>query len=101
MAVRGIYAAKGRPPTNPLIVHVLGEDDARPLVSRWPLEARQLAARFWPGPLTLVLPRTSIVPDECTAGGDTGGVRAPSHPAARAILQRGGAALAGPSGDLG
>jgi L-threonylcarbamoyladenylate synthase len=97
LAVRGIYVAKGRPLTNPLIVHVLGEDDARPLVSRWPLEARQLAARFWPGPLTLVLPRTAVVPDECTAGGDTVGVRAPSHPAARALLQRVGAPLAAPS----
>jgi L-threonylcarbamoyladenylate synthase len=76
---------------------VLGEDEARPLVSRWPLEARQLAARFWPGPLTLVLPRTAIVPDECTAGGDTVGVRAPSHPAARALLERVGAPLAAPS----
>src|SRR6266404_530370 len=85
LAVRAIYAAKGRPSTNPLIVHVLGEDEARPLVSRWPLEARQLAARFWPGPLTLVLPRTAIVPDECTAGGDTVGVRAPSHPAAHVL----------------
>lgn len=97
LAVRGIYAAKGRPSTNPVIVHVLGEDDARPLVSRWPLEARQLAARFWPGPLTLVLPRTALVPDECTAGGDTVGVRAPSHPAARALLLRVGAPLAAPS----
>ena len=97
LAVRGIYAAKGRPLTNPVIVHVLGEDDARPLVSRWPLEARQLAARFWPGPLTLVLPRTALVPDECTAGGDTVGVRAPSHAAARALLARVGAPLAAPS----
>lgn len=97
LAVRGIYAAKGRPPANPVIVHVLGEDDARPLVSRWPLEARQLAARFWPGPLTLVLPRTALVPDECTAGGDTVGVRAPSHPAARALLALVGAPLAAPS----
>lgn len=97
LAVRGIYAAKGRPLTNPLIVHVLGADDARPLVSRWPLEVRQLAARFWPGPLTLVLPRTALVPDECTAGGDTVGVRAPSHPVARALLERVGAPLAAPS----
>src|SRR5207302_745112 len=94
-AVRAIYAAKGRPATNPLIVHVLGEDEARPLVSRWPLEAIQLAARFWPGPLTVVLPRTAIVPDECTAGGDTVGVRAPSHPAARALLERVGAKRGG------
>jgi L-threonylcarbamoyladenylate synthase len=97
LAVRAIYAAKARPLTNPLIVHVLGEDEARPLVSRWPMEARQLAARFWPGPLTLVLPRTEVVPDECTAGGDTVGVRAPSHTAARALLERVGAPLAAPS----
>ena len=97
LAVRAIYAAKARPPTNPLIVHVLGEDEARPLVSRWPVEALQLAARFWPGPLTIVLPRTALVPDECTAGGDTVGVRAPSHPVARALLERVGAPLAAPS----
>jgi len=97
LTVRAIYAAKGRPSSNPLIVHVLGEDGARPLVSRWPLEARQLAARFWPGPLTLVLPRTDVVPDECTAGGDTVGVRVPSHPVARALLERVGGPLAAPS----
>jgi L-threonylcarbamoyladenylate synthase len=97
LAVRAIYAAKGRPLGNPLIVHVLGEDDARPLLARWPIEARQLVARFWPGPLTLVLPRTSIVPDEVTAGGETVGVRAPSHPVARALLERVGAPLAAPS----
>ena len=97
LAVRGIYAAKGRPATNPLIVHVLGEDDARPLVARWPLEAQQLAARFWPGPLTLVLPRNALVPDEVTSGGDTVGVRAPSHPGARALLRAVGQPLAAPS----
>src|SRR6267154_1547975 len=97
LAVRAIYAAKGRPPTNPLIVHVLGEKEARPLCARWPLEARQLVARFWPGPLTLVLPRTDIVPDEVTAGGPTVAVRAPSHPAARALMGRIGAPLAAPS----
>jgi len=97
LAVRAIYAAKGRPATNPVIVHVLGEKEARPLCARWPLEARQLAARFWPGPLTLVLPRTEMVPDEVTAGGPTVAVRAPSHPAARALLERIGAPLAAPS----
>ena len=97
LAVRAIFAAKKRPSTNPVIVHVLGEDDARPLVSRWPLEAGKLAARFWPGPLTMVLPRSSAVPDECTAGGSAVGVRAPSHAAARALLQRAGAPLAAPS----
>jgi L-threonylcarbamoyladenylate synthase len=97
LAVRAIYAAKGRPATNPLIVHVLGEDDALPLFARWPIEAQDLATRFWPGPLTLVLPRTDAVPDEVTAGGPTVAVRAPAHPAARALLERVGAPLAGPS----
>jgi L-threonylcarbamoyladenylate synthase len=97
LAVRAVYAAKGRPATNPVIVHVLGEAEARPLCARWPLEARQLAARFWPGPLTIVLPRTELVPDEVTAGGPTVAVRAPSHPAAQALLERVGAPLAAPS----
>src|SRR5438270_7718851 len=88
LAVRAIYAAKGRPATNPLIVHVLGEKEARPLCIRWPLEARQLEARLWSGPLTLVLPRTDIVSDEVTAGGATVGVRESSHQAARALLDR-------------
>jgi L-threonylcarbamoyladenylate synthase len=97
LAVRGIFNAKGRPSSNPVIVHVLGEDEARDLVRHFPLEAAALAARFWPGPLTLVLPRSAKVPDECTAGGDTVGVRAPSHPAARALLQRLQAPIAAPS----
>ena len=94
LAVRAIYAAKGRAATNPLIVHVLGEDDARPLCARWPLEAQELATRFWPGPLTIVLPRTDRVPDEVTGGGPTVAVRAPAHPAARKLLARVGAPLA-------
>src|ERR1700760_2427561 len=88
LAVRGIFSAKGRPSSNPVIVHVLDEDGARELVTHWPLQAATLASKFWPGPLTLVLPRSSRVPDECTAGGETVGVRAPSHAAARALLQR-------------
>ncbi|HEX4384453.1 MAG TPA: L-threonylcarbamoyladenylate synthase [Myxococcales bacterium] len=97
LAVRGIFSAKGRPASNPVIIHVLGEDDARALVTHWPMAAATLASSFWPGPLTLVLPRAPRVPDECTAGGDTVGVRAPSHPAARALLERVGAPLAAPS----
>lgn len=97
LAVRGIFAAKGRPSTNPVIVHVRDEEEARTLVLHFPIEAASLAARFWPGPLTLVLPRSAKVPDECTAGGDTVGVRAPSHPAARALLDRVGAPVAAPS----
>jgi L-threonylcarbamoyladenylate synthase len=97
LAVRAIYAAKGRAATNPLIVHVLGEDDARPLCARWPIEAQELVTRFWPGPLTLVLPRTDRVPDEVTGGGPTVAVRAPSHPTARQLLARVGKPLAAPS----
>ncbi len=95
--MRAIYAAKGRATTNPVIVHVLGEDEARPLCARWPIEAQELVTRFWPGPLTLVLPRTERVPDEVTGGGPTVAVRAPSHPAARQLLARVGAPLAAPS----
>jgi L-threonylcarbamoyladenylate synthase len=97
LAVRGIFAAKGRPSSNPVIVHVRDEEEARGLVLHFPIEAASLAARFWPGPLTLVLPRKALVPDECTAGGETVGVRAPSHPAARALLDRVGAPVAAPS----
>jgi len=97
LAVRGIYAAKGRPATNPLIVHVRETADARELVSRWPPVAQRLAERFWPGPLTLVLPRTERVPDEVTAGGSTVAVRSPAHPIARQLLAAVGAPLAAPS----
>lgn len=97
LAVRAIYAAKGRAATNPLIVHVLGEDEARPLCARWPIEAQELVTRFWPGPLTLVLPRSQRVPDEVTGGGPTVAVRAPSHPAARQLLTRVRVPLAAPS----
>src|SRR5262245_26272145 len=62
-AVAGIFAAKGRPPNNPLIVHVPGPAEARPLVAEWPAAAERLAERFWPGPLSLVLPRSPRVPD--------------------------------------
>src|SRR3954467_14258688 len=67
-AVRRIFAAKGRPAYNPLIAHVRGVEGARELVSAWPDEAERLAAAFWPGPLTLVLPRRAIVPDVVSAG---------------------------------
>src|SRR3954447_862177 len=62
-AVARIFAAKGRPATNPLIVHVDRAASAHPLVARWPDRAQFLADRFWPGPLTLVLPRSGLIPD--------------------------------------
>ncbi len=70
-AVAGIYTAKGRPAQNPLIVHVANIDQARSLVTDWPDVAQQLAIAFWPGPLTLVLPKSAIVPEIVTAGGPT------------------------------
>lgn len=97
LAARSIYAAKGRPATNPLIVHLLSALEARALVTAWPEIAQRLADRFWPGPLTLVLPRASLVPDEVTAGGTTVALRAPRHPLARALLAEVGAPLAAPS----
>src|SRR5947208_1301600 len=70
-AVRRVFEAKGRPPNNPLIVHVADAADVPHVAADWPEAARRLAERFWPGPLTLVLPRGPGVPDEVTAGGPT------------------------------
>jgi L-threonylcarbamoyladenylate synthase len=96
-AVARIFEAKGRPANNPLIVHVAGVEDLGPLVRGWPEEAARLAARFWPGPLTLVLPRGPAVPDVVTAGGPTVAVRVPAHPVALALLRAAGAPVAAPS----
>lgn len=96
-AVRRIFAIKGRPSTHPVIVHIAGID----AVARWACEcppvARALAARFWPGPLTLVLPRAAAVPLEVTGGQDTVALRVPSHPVALAVLTAFGGGLAAPS----
>jgi L-threonylcarbamoyladenylate synthase len=96
-AVARIFAAKGRPVTNPIIVHVASVDEAKKLVSAWPDIAATLAAHFWPGPLTLVLPRRAIVPDLVTAGGPTVALRVPAHPVALALLRACGLPLAAPS----
>jgi L-threonylcarbamoyladenylate synthase len=96
-AVARIFAAKGRPANNPLIVHVAEASEARPLVPDWPDTAARLAERFWPGPLTLVLPRANCVPDVVTAGGPTVAVRVPSHPVAQALLRAAGVPVAAPS----
>jgi L-threonylcarbamoyladenylate synthase len=96
-AVQRIFEAKGRPSFNPLIVHVLDLAGASPLVSGAPPIARTLASAFWPGPLTLVLPRSPAVPDEVTGGLDTVAIRAPSHPVARALLGACRLPLAAPS----
>lgn len=96
-AVRRIFAAKGRPAYNPLIAHVADVAGARALVREWPPLAQALADRFWPGPLTLVLPKRPEVPDEVTAGRDSVAVRVPAHPVARALLAATGLPLAAPS----
>ena len=95
-AVR-IFAAKGRPQTHPLIVHVEGVSDARPLASHWSVRAERLAGAFWPGPLTLVVPRGPRVPAIVAGGGDSIALRAPSHAVARALLGRLGEPIAAPS----
>jgi L-threonylcarbamoyladenylate synthase len=96
-AVARIFQAKGRPATNPVIVHVADADSARILVQEWPAAAARLAERFWPGPLTLVLPRSSRVPDIVTAGGPTVAVRVPAHPVALALVRAAGIPVAAPS----
>ena len=96
-AVAGIFDAKGRPAFNPLIVHVADVRMARTLVSSWPDSADALAERFWPGPLTLVLPRATTVPDIVTGGLDDVAVRIPAHPVALALLRASALPIAAPS----
>lgn len=99
-AVARIFAAKGRPPDNPLIVHVAGAEDAFRLATRVPPAARRLAADFWPGPLTLVLPRSDLVPPITAGGLDTVALRMPDHPVALALIRAAGCPVAAPSANL-
>jgi len=96
-AVARIYAAKGRPSHNPVIVHVADATAAREVVREWPPFAERLAELFWPGPLTLVLPKSPRVPDSVTAGLDKVGVRVPAHPVALALLRHANVPVAAPS----
>lgn len=96
-AVGRIFAAKGRPASNPLIVHVESAAAARGLAQHWPESGDRLAAAHWPGPLTLVVRRTEAIPSIVTAGGDTVGLRVPAHPVALALLRAAGVPLAAPS----
>jgi L-threonylcarbamoyladenylate synthase len=96
-AVRKIFAAKGRPPANPLIVHVATIDEARALVRDWPDAAQKLAERFWPGSLTLVLSRGDQIANVVTAGGPTVALRIPAHDAALALLRQVRLPIAAPS----
>ncbi len=96
-AVARIFAAKGRPAVNPIIVHVASLELARQCAAAWPPAAEKLARAFWPGPLTLVLPRAPVIPDIVTAGGATVGIRWPSHPFMQAVIRAAGFPLAAPS----
>jgi len=99
-AVDAIYEAKGRPPTNPLIVHVADIEGAKRLTAHWPRVAERLAEAFWPGPLTLVLPRAPGIPDRVTAGLGSVAIRVPAHPVALALLRAAGCPVAAPSANL-
>jgi L-threonylcarbamoyladenylate synthase len=99
-AVARIFEIKGRPSHNPVIVHVSSLAMARDCVSDWPPLAEALARAFWPGPLTLVLPRSARIPDGVTAGGGTVGIRWPGHPFMQAVIQACGFPLAAPSANL-
>ena len=96
-AVTRIFEAKGRPARNPVIVHVTGVAQARECVDDWPRAAETLAARFWPGPLTLVLKRSAIIPDVVTAGLDTVAVRVPVGKVALGLIERTEEPIAAPS----
>ena len=92
-----IYAAKGRPSDNPLIVHIADFDQIYDLCPAVPPQAKLLADAFWPGPLTMIVPKGDCIPDEVSCGLDTVGIRLPSHPMARALIRESGVPLAAPS----
>lgn len=97
-AVRKIFAAKGRPETKPVSLFVRGIEDAEPFCRV--NEAARRLNRFWPGPLTVILPRLGCVPDEITAGGEGVGIRVPDHPATLELLEMCGFPLTGTSANL-
>jgi len=96
-AVAKIFALKRRPASSPLIVHAASKEMARELVTEWPAKAEELATRYWPGPLTLVLPKSAKIPDIVTAGLPTVGVRVPAHPMARRLIEAADLPIAAPS----
>ncbi|MBE6837821.1 MAG: threonylcarbamoyl-AMP synthase [Ruminococcus sp.] len=95
-----IFEAKGRPSDNPLIVHITEIDDVLPLVTEFPYLAKKCAEKFWPGPLTMVLPKSDLIPFETSGGLDTVGIRMPSDSTARAIIKAAGVPIAAPSANL-
>ena len=96
-AVARIFLAKGRPATNPVIVHIADQDSLLNVTAAWPETAILLAARFWPGPLTIVVPKSPAIPNIVTAGGPTVAIRWPAHPVAQALIREAGVPIAAPS----
>ena len=99
-AVAKIFKAKGRPMDNPLIVHIAEFDEIHSLVSDITTSAKKLADAFWPGPLTMILPKSNVIPDEVSAGLDTVAIRMPSHELARKLINLCDFPLAAPSANL-
>ena len=96
-AVRAVFAAKGRPADNPLIVHIAEIGQIYEIAAEVPEIALRLAEVFWPGPLTMVLPKQDCIPEVTSGGLDTVGIRMPSHPVARALIRESGCPIAAPS----
>ncbi|MGH9559314.1 MAG: L-threonylcarbamoyladenylate synthase [Bryobacteraceae bacterium] len=96
-AVAKIFELKGRPSTSPLIVHVASMEMARGIAAEWPRLAEDLAGRYWPGPLTMVVPKSAKIPDVVTAGLGTVGLRMPAHPIALKLIEAAGVPIAAPS----
>lgn len=99
-AVRQIFAAKGRPADNPLIVHIAKMEELEAIAVSIPPLAQKLAERFWPGALTMILPKHSSIPEITSGGLDTVGIRMPSHPVARALITLSGIPIAAPSANI-
>ncbi|MBC7250438.1 MAG: threonylcarbamoyl-AMP synthase [Anaerolineae bacterium] len=99
-AVARIFVAKDRPAEDPLIVHIASIEDLRRVARELPPQVRVLSQAFWPGPLTLILPRAAAVPSNVTAGLDTVGVRMPAHAVALALIRAAGTPIAAPSANL-
>lgn len=99
-AVRKIFTAKGRPADNPLIVHISDFEMIKPLVKEIPELAYKCAEEFWPGPLTMIMPKSDIIPSVTSGGLDSVGIRMPSHKTARAIIEKCGFPIAAPSANL-
>ncbi len=99
-AVAKIFVAKGRPQDNPLIVHIANMDMLPPLITHFPEKAQKAAKAFWPGPFTMILPKSDIIPQSVSAGLPTVALRMPAHPIASAVIEKSGLPLAAPSANV-